>query len=173
MDDFEEFAAAAIPGLHRTAWLLTHDAHRAEDLVQETLTRMYVKAHRRGPRGRIDHPLAYARRTMLRLHLDERRRKRSGEIPVDAVPDAAAPAADLTATLTLREALDELKPTDRAIVVLRFYEDLTHAEIGDLLGLSEAAVRTRTSRAMGRLRQTAALSDHHPPHEPQTLARRP
>lgn len=83
-DSFEEFAAARTPHLFRTAWLLTGDWHLAEDLVQETLVRMY-----RSWRGlrRIDNPAAYAQTVLARAFLTHRRRRRSSEQPTDVLPD--------------------------------------------------------------------------------------
>lgn len=164
--EFVEFATARGPALFRTAWLLTGDFHAAEDLVQEALGRMYVKWSRVSA---ADQPVAYAQTVLLRVFLSQRRRRSSGEQPLapSAVADHAdrAPTAagtrtddpDLTLRSTLRDALARLDRVDRAVVVLRYWDDLDAATTGDLVGLSADAVRQRCSRALTRLR--AELGD--------------
>lgn len=149
MEEFEQFAASVAPMLQRTAWLLTRNAHGAEDLVQETLAKVYVAA--RG-RRRIDNPAAYARAVLVRLHIDERRRRRSSEVVTDDLPERGH-VEDAAATIALRDAVSGLTPIDQAVLVLRYYADLSVTETARDLKISEGAVRTRTSRAVARLRE--------------------
>ncbi len=148
VDGFTDLALALAPMLHRTAWLLTADAHTSEDLVQETLARLYVAL--RG-RRRIDNPGGYARTVLLRLHIDHRRRRTSTEVVTDAVPertttpDGATPAA-------LWAALGTLTVEDRCVLVLRYYYDLSAAEVAEELDTTETAVRARATRATARVR---------------------
>ncbi|MFJ7592526.1 SigE family RNA polymerase sigma factor [Streptomyces sp. NPDC097617] len=151
---FREFAAGRAGHLYRSACLLTSgDTHLAEDLVQETLGRMYL---RWGRISRIDNPAAYAQTVLVRSFLTHQRRRSAGERPVGELPDRREPAAaggDPALRLTLLEALGRLSPKDRAVLVLRFWEDRSVEETADAMSTSSAAVRTRTSRALARLRE--------------------
>ena len=149
---FEAFALDVTRPLFRTAYLLTGDWHLAEDLVQEALARIY----RVWPTP-MDHPLAYARRTLVRLFLSHRRRRSSSERPADVLPDRPAEGADLALRRTLIEALRTLSPRDRAVLVLRYLADRSVAEVAVDLGRSPGAIRVQSSRALGRLR--AVLGD--------------
>jgi RNA polymerase sigma-70 factor (sigma-E family) len=148
---FVEFAAARSAALFRTAWLLTGDWHLAEDLVQETLGRLYS----RWPKvSRAEQPAAYAHTVLVRVFLSGRRRRSSGERPsalVEAV-DRTVEDPDVSLRVTLTDALGRLDHVDRAVLVLRYGEDLDAAATGALVGLSPAAVRTRCKRALDRLR---------------------
>ncbi|MGW0752999.1 SigE family RNA polymerase sigma factor [Streptomyces sp. NPDC002587] len=152
-DGFREFAAGRSGHLYRSACLLASgDTHLAEDLVQETLGRMYLLW---GRISRIDNPAAYAQTVLVREFLTHRRRRSAGERPVGELPDrgAAADDADPALRMTLLEALGRLSPKDRAVLVLRYWEDRSVEETADAMNASSAAVRTRTSRALGRLRE--------------------
>ncbi|MEV7419301.1 SigE family RNA polymerase sigma factor [Streptomyces sp. NPDC089919] len=152
-DGFREFAAARTGHLYRSACLLTSgDTHLAEDLVQETLGRMYVLWGRR--LARIDNPAAYAQTVLVRVFLTHRRRHSSSERPQDELPDTgAAPDADPELRITLLAALGRLAPKDRAVIVLRYWEDRSVEETADAMNVSSAAVRTRCTRALARLRE--------------------
>lgn len=150
---FEEFAHARSPHLLRSAWLLCGDMHQAEDLVQETLAKVYVRWHRRlGPR--IENPAAFAQTTLVRTFLSVRRHRSSSERPFAEVPDAEHPDASHATELRVlvTEALAGLTAQDRAVLVLRYLEDRSVREVAQLLAVSEGAVRTRSTRALGRLR---------------------
>jgi RNA polymerase sigma-70 factor (sigma-E family) len=147
--DFEQFARARTPELMRAAWLLCGDRYAAEDLVQDTLARLFSRWSRV---RRADNPVAYARTVLTRLFIDGRRRKRSGERPVEQVPDAGRLDPDSDLRHTLVSALAQLSPTDRAVLVLRFLLDLDVATVADSLGLTGQAVRSRTNRALARVR---------------------
>ena len=151
--EFEEFAQARAPHLLRSAWLLCGDVHQAEDLVQETLAKVYVRWHRRVA-GRIDNPAAYAQTTLVRTFLSARRRRSAGELPYAEPPDTQHPdrAAETDLQLQVTEALSELAPADRAVLVLRYLEDRSVSEVAQLLDVSEGAVRNRSMRALDRVR---------------------
>jgi RNA polymerase sigma-70 factor (sigma-E family) len=153
MTEFEEFARARTPHLLRSAWLLCGDAHQAEDLVQETLAKVYVRWHRKLV-GRIDNPAAYAQTTLARTFLSARRRRWSGELPHAEPPEVVHPdrAAETDLQLLVAEALAGLAPADRVVLVLRYLEDRSVREVAALLGISEGAVRNRSLRALDRLR---------------------
>ncbi|MEV6417529.1 SigE family RNA polymerase sigma factor [Kribbella sp. NPDC051718] len=148
-DDFEEFARARTPQLYRTAWLLTGDRHHAEDLVQETLAKMF-----RAWRGlqRIDNPPAYAQTVLARTFISQRRRRSWSEQPVSSMPERADRPGDPALRISLQNALAELAPLDRAVLVLRFFEDRSVEQVALDLGKNAGAIRTRTSRALDRLR---------------------
>jgi RNA polymerase sigma-70 factor (sigma-E family) len=153
-EEFEEFAVARTPQLYRAAWLMCGDAHRAEDLVQDTLAKVYVRWHRRlGPP--IEHPVAYAHTTLARTFISAQRRRSTHETPIEHLPEPVEPDArdgDAVTRLALRAALEELAPMDRAVLVLRYLEDVSVAETAEALGVSPGAVRNRTVRALDRLR---------------------
>jgi RNA polymerase sigma-70 factor (sigma-E family) len=151
-DEFEEFARARTPHLYRTAWLLAGDRHHAEDLVQETLAKMY-----RAWKGlhRIDNPPAYAQTVLARTFISQRRRRSWSEQPAAILPERAERSerpGDVELRLLLQNALAELAPLDRAVLVLRFFEDRSVEQVALDLGKNAGAIRTRTSRALDRLR---------------------
>ena len=150
---FEEFAAARTPSLYRSAYLLCGDRHTAEDLVQETLAKVYVRWHRRLG-GRIDNPAAYAQTALVRTFVSSRRRRSSTEQAYADLPEVplADPTVGADDRLTLAAALADLSPVDRAVVVLRYLDDLDVETVADRLGLSPGAVRNRSMRALARLR---------------------
>ncbi|MCX4959032.1 SigE family RNA polymerase sigma factor [Streptomyces virginiae] len=153
-DGFREFAAGRSGHLYRSACLLVGgDTHLAEDLVRETLGRMYL---RWGRISRVDNPAAYAQTVLVRVFLTHQRRRSAGDRPVGEFPEAGAPtpgSGDPALRLTLLEALGRLEPKDRAVLVLRYWEDRSVEETADAMNAGSAAVRTRTSRALARLRE--------------------
>lgn len=149
---FGAFASARAGHLFRTACLLTSgDTHLAEDLTQEALGRMY--AHW-GRVSRVGNPAGYAQTVLVRVFLTHQRRRSSGERPVGELPDrgSAPPGGDPALRIALLDALARLAPKDRAVVVLRYWEDRSIEETADAMHVSSAAVRTRSVRALGRLR---------------------
>ncbi len=153
LTSFEELVAATAPHLHRTAVLLCGDHHAAEDLVQSTYAKLFA-SWRRVRRSR--YPLAYCRTTLTRTWVSERRLRRASERPSDEIVARAASEADVEGDpdgrLDVLSALSRLEDRDRAVLVLRFYEDLSVTQTADLLGIGEAAVRKRSQRALQRLR---------------------
>ena len=151
-EEFSDFVAARADHLYRQAWLLTGSRFAAEDLVQTTLTKAYAAWSRV---RRADDPVAYVHGMLMKSFLSDRRRLSSGEVPVaEARTDAAGlvdPADARVDRLALVGALATLGRTDRAVVVLRYWDDRSVAETADTLGLSEAAVKNRSLRALRRL----------------------
>ncbi|MEV6397236.1 SigE family RNA polymerase sigma factor [Streptomyces sp. NPDC051907] len=156
-EDFRQFAAGRTSHLYRSACLLTSgDTHLAEDLVQDTLGRMYALW---GRVHRIDNPAGYAQTVLVRAFLSHARRRSAGERPTGELPDSAAPTGgDPALRVALLDALSQLAPKDRAVVVLRYWEDRSVEETADVMNVSSAAVRTRTVRALARLRQQLGSS---------------
>ena len=154
--EFADFARARMPHLYRSAWLLCGDPHRAEDLTQETLAKVYAKW---GPR--LQNPAAYAHTALVRTYISAQRRRSSHEQPWAELPETSAdPTDDADLRLVLQAALARLEPVDRAVVVLRYLDDVPVEEVGRLLGLSPTAVRSRAMRALARIRTT--LGQHLP-----------
>jgi RNA polymerase sigma-70 factor (sigma-E family) len=152
LDQFEAFVHARGPSLLRSAGLLTGDQHLAEDLVQSALAR----CHQAWPRLRsVDNAEAYTRRIMYHLQVSWWRRRRVGEVLLAEPPERAAPGhTDPDALwLTLRPALLRLTPAQRAVIVLRFYEDRSEAATADLLGIAVGTVKSQTAKALARLRE--------------------
>ncbi|GAA2036199.1 hypothetical protein GCM10009839_41340 [Catenulispora yoronensis] len=147
--EFIELASARGAHLLRTAYLLTGDWHLAEDLVQETLGKMFVAW--RGA-GAIDNPAGYVQTVLVRTYLSYRRKRSSGELPQAEIPEAAARESDVALRMSLMDGLARLDSRDRAVIVLRYWEDRSVDETADALGLSAAAVRNQSSRALARLR---------------------
>ena len=160
--DFDQFVAASGDALLRTAYLMVWDAAEAEDLVQDCL----LTVARRWPRvRRMDHPHAYARRVLVNLALDgaQRRTRRRQELVGDetatlsAVDEASARRLDAVGVRAeLLQALSTLAPRQRAVLVLRYFEDLSEAQTAELLGCSVGTVKSTASRGLTRLQ--AALS---------------
>lgn len=152
----EWFVRAHGAGLLRFAMLLTGSQQRAEDLVQETLTRLLPQWHRVAG---AQSPLAYVRRSMVNRFVSERRLMKGRDICVWDVPEAAA-GVDVADRVALRRAVSELLAAlparQRAAVVLRFYDDLPDAEIAAVLGCRVATVRSMVSRALGALRSATS-----------------
>ncbi|MFN8195233.1 MAG: SigE family RNA polymerase sigma factor [Nocardioidaceae bacterium] len=150
--EFEQFVAARWPALFRTAYLLTGDARLAEDVTQSALANTYA----RRARIRDAHALeAYVRRAQTNLVISASRRPgHRGEQLTDAPPERGGSddIAHATERLDLREALDRLSPRQRAVVVLRFYDDLSVAQVAQTLGCSEGNVKKVTHEAIQRLR---------------------
>jgi RNA polymerase sigma-70 factor (sigma-E family) len=138
--------------LSRTAFLLTGDQHVAEDLLQESLARVAARWRRIVAGG---DPEPYVRRVIYTVHVS-RWRKHRGRESVDGVPDRAT-GVDLaehsTRRLTVSSALDHLTAKQRAVVVLRFYDDLTERETAAVLGVSISTVKAQTADALARMRE--------------------
>lgn len=153
-EEFTEFATARSGSLFRTAWLLTGDWHLAEDLVQETLGKMYVK----WPKiDGVDDPVAYARTVLVRTFISHRRRRSSSERPTEYLPEHPDGSGDADLRITLLDGLARLDRKDRAVLVLRYWEDRSVESTATELGMSPGAVRSRCFRALERLR--VALAD--------------
>jgi RNA polymerase sigma-70 factor (sigma-E family) len=143
--EFTEFVAARSTQLYRSAYLLAGSPDRAEDLVQTALTQAYAAWWRV---RRADDPVAYVHGVLIKAFLSERRRRSSGELPVADTPEQAVHPPDPADRLALMTALAALTSLDRAVVVLRFWEDRSVAQTATALDLTEAAVKNRSLRAL-------------------------
>ncbi|ROS31015.1 SigE family RNA polymerase sigma factor [Cellulomonas sp. PhB150] len=154
-EQFTAFMAAHQGHLLHTAWLLTGDAHRAEELVQQALVRTYSS----WDRVATDR-LAYTRRTLVNLRVDTWRRRRrevlTSELPERGIADAHGPTDDRD---QLVRALALLSPRQRRVVVLRHLVGLPEAEVAAELGVSLGTVKSTASRGLQRLRETLAETD--------------
>jgi RNA polymerase sigma-70 factor (sigma-E family) len=153
--DFDEFVRARWLPLLRTARLLTGDQHAAEDLVQETLVRA---AQRWSVISAARSPDAYVRRILYTRSVDTWRWRRHQPDPVEPTGRQVSSADTTTHTdarLTLDDALRRLTPKQRAVLVVRFYEDRTEVEAARILGCSPNTVKTQTRHALARLRELA------------------
>lgn len=147
--DLEAFATRHGDALMRHAYLLTGNAHRAEDLVQDTMVRIA-----RADVAEIEHPLAYARRSLLNLYLNEQRRLPLAKAALRFWEPRAevGVADDVVEREAVRQALQHLKPKQRAVIILRYYEDLNDADIAEALQCGPSTVRSLLTRARTRLR---------------------
>jgi RNA polymerase sigma-70 factor (sigma-E family) len=157
-DDLVEFIATRSESLLRSAWLLTGDRHKAEDLLQTVLAELWV---RRG-RGGIDSLDAYARRMLYTTCLTWWRRRWRFEVATGDVPDRGHGkdfADDVSRRTVVEHGLARLSRRQRAVLVLRFFEDRSVEATAALLGCSSGAVKTHTSRALAVLRDDDSLRD--------------
>lgn len=159
--DFDAFVAARSTPLLRTAYLLTRDRGLAEDLLQTALAKAWFAW------GRIEGaPEAYVRRILVNTYSSWWRRKWHGEEPTETLPerrgagaDGAAGARQVDERTDLWQALGRLPKRQRAVVVLRFYEDLSEAETAELLGITIGTVKSQASKALTKLRLDPTLID--------------
>jgi RNA polymerase sigma-70 factor (sigma-E family) len=162
--DFTQYVEARTGQLLRLAYLLAGEAHAAEDLVQETL----LRAHRRWDRvSRAGNPDAYVRRILINQHQSRHRRRASTELVVAPSALAADPMVDSQDNLAARDQawrlLQELPTQQRAVLVLRYYEDLSDADIADILGCAQGTVRSVAARAFAALRRHPDLAAYAVP----------
>jgi RNA polymerase sigma-70 factor (sigma-E family) len=151
-DSFADYVAQRGDALLRFAYVLTGSRHLAEDVVQEVLVR--ILARWRGM-SHVEQPDAYLRTAIVRQFVSWRRLRARHEVPLGAVTEAAAPtdtAGGHAARDEVWRALATLPPKQRAVLVLRFYEDLSDAQIADVLGCQPSTVRVHASRGLARLR---------------------
>ncbi|MFK0047484.1 SigE family RNA polymerase sigma factor [Streptomyces sp. NPDC090741] len=154
-DEYLEFVSTRAKALYRSAYgLAAGDTHLAEDLVQETLSRVYVHWNRVAG---ADSPAAYAQTVLVRTFLSIRRRRSTGERPIGSIPDSPESCPDAALRITLLDALGQLPPRDRAVLLLRYWEGHSIEETARMLRLSSSAVRSQGTRALARLR--ALLGD--------------
>ncbi len=154
--EYEQFVRARTPALLRSAYLLTGDQQLAEDLVQEALARTHLAWHRLQDTGNAE---AYVRKVMYHQQVSLWRRHRVAELLPGRLPDPAAPVDTAGAAATrvaLERALRTLSPRQRAVIVLRYFEDRTEVETAELLGLAVGTVKTLALRGLTKLRSTAA-----------------
>lgn len=153
--EFDEFVVARSSGLLRTAYLLTHDHATAEDLLQTALTKAWFAWSK--VEGR---PEPYVRKILVNTYATWWRRKWNGEHPTDVLPESAQ--VDRTdgvdASHDLWTAMERLPRRQRAVIVLRYFEDLSEAETADALGCSVGTVKSQASKALAKLRIDPALA---------------
>ncbi|WP_326549539.1 SigE family RNA polymerase sigma factor [Micromonospora sp. NBC_01813] len=151
-EEFHEFVASRSGALLRTAYLLAGDWATAEDLLQTALTKTYLAWKRL---GQIEAVEPYARRVLVNTATSWWRRRWHGERPTETLPERAGP--DLIQEHLERDVLwrhvKALPARQRAVLVLRFYEDLSEAQTAALLDISPGTVKSQTSRALGTLRK--------------------
>lgn len=145
---FTEWAVGRQRQLLRSAYLLTGDLHRAEDLVQEALTKVALRWSRLAE----GNPTAYALRIIARDNISWWRRRR--DVPTDALHDSVA-SNEPEIALVVRRALARLTPAQRAVLVLRHFDDLTERETAEVLGVSIGTVKSQNAAALARLRTGA------------------
>jgi RNA polymerase sigma-70 factor (sigma-E family) len=145
-EDFEQFVVARSGALLRTAYLLTGNHQDAEDLVQTALLKAVPKW------GRVREHEPYVRRILLHESVSRWRRRRWRETSTQSLPELPGSAADVDDRLVLRQALLRLAPRQRAVVVLRYFDDLTEAQTAEVLGVSIGTVKSQARDALARLR---------------------
>jgi RNA polymerase sigma-70 factor (sigma-E family) len=153
-DEFDAFMTASWASLYRTAVLMTGDAQLAEDLLQVTMGKVYKSWSRV---SRVEHPRSYARAILAHEAASWRRKRSSSEVPSEIRADSAtSPGHDdrVVQADWIWQALQQLTPRQRAVVVLRYYEDLTGAQIAAALGISEGAVKAHAHHALRALEGT-------------------
>jgi RNA polymerase sigma-70 factor (sigma-E family) len=157
-DEYREFVHARLDRLRRTAYLLCRDWHTADDLVSVTLARLFRTWRRARQAGNLD---AYVRAMLTNAFLDERRRPWRREESTAHPPDTVAAAVPDTAVgdrAALGSLLAMLPRRQRAVIVLRFYCDMSVTDVAHLLGVSEGTVKSQSARGLEILR--AAAPDH-------------
>ena len=151
---FDDFVATRSQALRRLAFLLTHDQSLAEDLVQTALVRSWQAW------GRIDgDPEPYVRAVLVNSFTSWWRRRSSSEVPTEKLPETASPTHGVEERDLLWQALGRLPRRQQAVVVLRYYEDLSEAEIAAVLGISRGTVKSQCSKALAHLRVDASLEN--------------
>ena len=162
-DSFEEYVVARRSALLRTAYLLTGSHADAEDLVQTALIKCVPVWKRIA-----DRPEPYVRQVLVRESISRWRRRRWRETSVDDVPDGAVAEPDVAGRVALHQALGALPPRQRAVIVLRYYEDLTERETASVLGVAVGTVKSQARDGLARLRQR--LPDLESDDDPLTVA---
>ena len=156
-EEFRSYVAARSLVLLRTAYLLTGSRADAEDLLQTALAKTYLSWERIRDREAVD---GYVRRVMVNTQTSWWRRRKVDEYASDVLPERAG--RDLTADVDLHDALwtalSALPTKQRAMIVLRYYEDLSEAETARIMGVTVGTVKSTTSRALVKLRDSAALA---------------
>ncbi|WP_067492025.1 SigE family RNA polymerase sigma factor [Actinomadura hibisca] len=154
-DEYTAYVTARMAWLQRVAYLLCQDWHRADDLVQTAITRLYLNWRRASAAENID---GYARTVLVRVFLAEQRGAWWKRVrPFREIPEESGPpdlSADQAAGLDLRAALAALPPRQRAVVVLRFYCDLSVERTAAELGCSTGTVKSQTAKGLEALRRT-------------------
>ena len=146
---YREYVTARLQPLRRTAYLLCGNWHTADDLVSVALTKLFRHWQRV---SRMDSPDAYVRKVILNAWLDERRRPWRRERPMDELPDRMVAEPDAAQRMALLQQLEGLPPRRRAVLVLRYFCDLSVDETAEVLGCTSGTVKSQTARALETLR---------------------
>lgn len=154
VSSFDEFVASRGSALWRSAWLLTGDNHLAEDLVQAALGKSWPAYDRVSANGSFE---AYVRRVMYTTYVAWWRRRWNGERPTGDLPERTEATATPELRHDLLRALATLPKGQRAVVVLRYFEDLTERQTAEVLGCSIGTVKSQTARALAALRASSVL----------------
>jgi RNA polymerase sigma-70 factor (sigma-E family) len=147
--EYTEFVSARLESLRRLAYLLCGDPHRADDIVQQAITKLYLRWRKLADVANLDQ---YLRTIVLREFIDERRRSWAKVRLVAQAPDTATRPDDPAARVDLRAALLRLPKRQRAVVVLRFLSDLSVEDTAQALGCSVGTVKSQTSEGLAKLR---------------------
>lgn len=153
--EYELFVRSRTPALLRCAYLLTGDQHLAEDLVQTALARTHRAWSRLHESSNAE---AYTRKVIYHLQVTWWRRPKIAETLPGVIPERGGggdPGERVASRAALRQALLRLTPNQRAVLVLRFFEDRSEAETAEVLGVSIGTVKSQTSRALERIRKVA------------------
>jgi len=168
-EEFAQFAEVMSPRLRRTAFLLCGDWHTAEDLAQTALAKVFVSWRRI---RRQDAAHAYTTRTLVNTYLADKRLKRTGELLTGWLPERPVQASAPETRMMLLDALATLPPRTRAVVVLRYWADLSVEQVADVLGCSTGNVKGLSARGLDKLRvvldeaMAESGSPARPPGEP-------
>ncbi|WP_433081381.1 SigE family RNA polymerase sigma factor [Dactylosporangium sp. CA-052675] len=150
MDDYIEYVTARLPALHRLAYVLSGDAHRADDLVQQTITTLYVKWAKVRRAEYLDR---YVRSMLVNTFIDERRLAWARVRLFAEPPERIAPDSDQDERTAVRHALARVPRRQQAVLVLRFFYDLPVTEVAEILGVAEGTVKSQTSHGLAALRR--------------------
>jgi len=149
--EYVDYVTARIPALRRLAFLLTGDEHRADDVVQQTITKLYVKWRQAQAADNLD---AYVRTMLVRTYVDERR---LGWARVRLFRDTPEPPPQrhdgIEDRQVVRAALSQVPRRQQAVLVLRFFYDLSVEDVAGMLGCSTGTVKSQTSRGLATLRR--------------------
>lgn len=156
--EYVEFITAAMPRLYRQAYLLTGDRHHADDVTQQACTDLYVYWNRA---RKAENLAAYSRKVLVKAFLNSKRRAWSRRVQLtDRLPEHGSTLPVHSEHTELQEALRQLPPRQRAVLVLRFLYDLPVAEVARLLGCRAGTVKSQTSHGLAALRRL--LGDEPP-----------
>ena len=155
---YREYVVTRMDGLRRTAYLMCQNWHTADDLVSTTLTNLYRKWRRAQEASNLD---AYVRRILLNTWIDEQRRPWRRETLRDNLPDVIGELPPVGDQIGLAELLQRLSPRYRAVLVLRFYCDVSVDETAEILGLAQGTVKTLTARGLASLRAAMTNAGVH------------
>jgi RNA polymerase sigma-70 factor (sigma-E family) len=154
--EYVDYVQARLATLRRTAYELCGDAHRGDDLVQQTITKLYLHWRKARLARNLD---AYSPRILVRAFLDERRLRwaRVHLFAAAPEPDGTPPGGDVEDRMVLRDALARLPRRLRAVLVLRFIADLSVYDVAEILECSPGTVKSQTFRGLAEMRRLLGL----------------